>query len=347
MTIEGELDDISGLGQTRAAHDLCTGIPDDRKRHLTVDGRRPLRHLQRPPLARDRLPAGARLHRHAPTPPTARPRAAACCARRSGSISLSRLRERAGERASRPRQRSREGAPTRPRRRRSSPGRRVRDRGTDRSRASETTRSRARSGSGSDCPASRPGAASSGCGDARLDRDRAAGGDAHAGRAVPVVGGRAHLRRRGVRARLRAGRDRDEVAGDRGRASEAASAGRAVAGGPRRCRCLLPPPRRRSGAASCVAADPPPPQRPSGPATAVGDRASGLEASPPETSARRCRRRRSCRSTARPRRAPLRGCRPTVGVDLGDAVRCRRSCRGVPSVLKRATARKLSVPSAT
>ena len=27
MTIEGELDDISGLGQTRAAHDLCTGIP--------------------------------------------------------------------------------------------------------------------------------------------------------------------------------------------------------------------------------------------------------------------------------------------------------------------------------
>ncbi|PHS25977.1 MAG: polyhydroxyalkanoate depolymerase [Robiginitomaculum sp.] len=27
MTIEGELDDISGLGQTRAAHDLCTNIP--------------------------------------------------------------------------------------------------------------------------------------------------------------------------------------------------------------------------------------------------------------------------------------------------------------------------------
>ncbi len=38
MTIEGELDDISGLGQTRAAHDLCSGIPADRKRHLTVDG---------------------------------------------------------------------------------------------------------------------------------------------------------------------------------------------------------------------------------------------------------------------------------------------------------------------
>src|SRR5690606_13003483 len=38
MTIEGELDDISGLGQTRAAHDLCTGIPKARHRHLTVEG---------------------------------------------------------------------------------------------------------------------------------------------------------------------------------------------------------------------------------------------------------------------------------------------------------------------
>jgi len=38
MTVEGELDDISGLGQTRAAHDLCTGVPDARKRHLTVAG---------------------------------------------------------------------------------------------------------------------------------------------------------------------------------------------------------------------------------------------------------------------------------------------------------------------
>ena len=38
MTVEGELDDISGVGQTRAAHDLCTGIPAERKAHLTVDG---------------------------------------------------------------------------------------------------------------------------------------------------------------------------------------------------------------------------------------------------------------------------------------------------------------------
>jgi poly(3-hydroxybutyrate) depolymerase len=38
MTVEGELDDISGLGQTRVAHDLCTGIAAGRKHHLTVAG---------------------------------------------------------------------------------------------------------------------------------------------------------------------------------------------------------------------------------------------------------------------------------------------------------------------
>ena len=27
FTVEGELDDISGAGQTQAAHDLCSGIP--------------------------------------------------------------------------------------------------------------------------------------------------------------------------------------------------------------------------------------------------------------------------------------------------------------------------------
>jgi poly(3-hydroxybutyrate) depolymerase len=38
MTIEGELDDISGLGQTQAAHALCSGLPARRKHHLTVKG---------------------------------------------------------------------------------------------------------------------------------------------------------------------------------------------------------------------------------------------------------------------------------------------------------------------
>jgi len=38
LTIEGELDDISGAGQTRAAHDLCTGIPKDRQFHYDAEG---------------------------------------------------------------------------------------------------------------------------------------------------------------------------------------------------------------------------------------------------------------------------------------------------------------------
>ena len=33
MTVEGENDDISGVGQTAAAHDLCSGIPDSMKLH--------------------------------------------------------------------------------------------------------------------------------------------------------------------------------------------------------------------------------------------------------------------------------------------------------------------------
>ena len=38
LTIEGELDDISGAGQTRAAHGLCKGIPAERQFHLDVQG---------------------------------------------------------------------------------------------------------------------------------------------------------------------------------------------------------------------------------------------------------------------------------------------------------------------
>ncbi len=33
LTVEGEHDDISGVGQTKAAHDICTGIPADMKAH--------------------------------------------------------------------------------------------------------------------------------------------------------------------------------------------------------------------------------------------------------------------------------------------------------------------------
>jgi poly(3-hydroxybutyrate) depolymerase len=38
FTIEGELDDISGSGQTQAAHDLCVNIPKAKQKHLTAQG---------------------------------------------------------------------------------------------------------------------------------------------------------------------------------------------------------------------------------------------------------------------------------------------------------------------
>ncbi|MBI3140252.1 MAG: polyhydroxyalkanoate depolymerase [Rhodocyclales bacterium] len=38
FTIEGELDDISGPGQTQAAHDLCCGLPDDMQEDFVVPG---------------------------------------------------------------------------------------------------------------------------------------------------------------------------------------------------------------------------------------------------------------------------------------------------------------------
>ena len=38
LTVEGELDDISGAGQTRAAHDLCAGIPENVRFHYDVPG---------------------------------------------------------------------------------------------------------------------------------------------------------------------------------------------------------------------------------------------------------------------------------------------------------------------
>jgi len=38
LTVEGELDDISGSGQTRSAHGLCVGIPKEHKAHYEVAG---------------------------------------------------------------------------------------------------------------------------------------------------------------------------------------------------------------------------------------------------------------------------------------------------------------------
>jgi poly(3-hydroxybutyrate) depolymerase len=38
LTVEGELDDISGAGQTRAAHGLCTGVDRAHQFHYDVEG---------------------------------------------------------------------------------------------------------------------------------------------------------------------------------------------------------------------------------------------------------------------------------------------------------------------
>jgi poly(3-hydroxybutyrate) depolymerase len=38
MTVEGEHDDISGLGQTEAAHHLCTRIPERKRMHYVQPG---------------------------------------------------------------------------------------------------------------------------------------------------------------------------------------------------------------------------------------------------------------------------------------------------------------------
>jgi poly(3-hydroxybutyrate) depolymerase len=38
LTVEGELDDISGSGQTQAAHDLCSGIAKSEKQHYEAKG---------------------------------------------------------------------------------------------------------------------------------------------------------------------------------------------------------------------------------------------------------------------------------------------------------------------
>jgi poly(3-hydroxybutyrate) depolymerase len=38
MTVEGENDDISGLGQTEATHELCSSIPSHRRVHYVQKG---------------------------------------------------------------------------------------------------------------------------------------------------------------------------------------------------------------------------------------------------------------------------------------------------------------------
>jgi polyhydroxyalkanoate depolymerase len=62
MTVEGEQDDISGVGQTQAAHGLDAAPAGRQARALRPAGGRPLRRVQRPPLPRRDLPPRPRLH---------------------------------------------------------------------------------------------------------------------------------------------------------------------------------------------------------------------------------------------------------------------------------------------
>jgi poly(3-hydroxybutyrate) depolymerase len=38
LSVEGELDDISGSGQTSAVHEICTGVPKSNQRHFEAKG---------------------------------------------------------------------------------------------------------------------------------------------------------------------------------------------------------------------------------------------------------------------------------------------------------------------
>ena len=64
LTVEGENDDISGVGQTQAAHASASSIPAERKAHYLQPERRPLRRLQRLALPRRDRAAHRRFHRH-------------------------------------------------------------------------------------------------------------------------------------------------------------------------------------------------------------------------------------------------------------------------------------------
>ena len=62
FTIEGELDDISGSGQTEAAQDALQRHPKNEKATFHRRKMRPLRDFLGPPLARNHLPEDRRLH---------------------------------------------------------------------------------------------------------------------------------------------------------------------------------------------------------------------------------------------------------------------------------------------
>ena len=58
LTVEGEMDDISAPGQTRAAHNLCKSLPPP------MNWRRAFRRFQWPQMAQQRPARGARFYPH-------------------------------------------------------------------------------------------------------------------------------------------------------------------------------------------------------------------------------------------------------------------------------------------
>ena len=56
LTVEGERDDICAVGQTLAAHDLCSGAAAQSQAPPSAARRRPLRRVQRQPLDQPDLP---------------------------------------------------------------------------------------------------------------------------------------------------------------------------------------------------------------------------------------------------------------------------------------------------
>ena len=62
LTVEGERDDICAVGQTLAAHDLCSGLRPYLQAPPLAGRRRPLRGVQREEVGGADLSAGAECH---------------------------------------------------------------------------------------------------------------------------------------------------------------------------------------------------------------------------------------------------------------------------------------------
>ena len=103
MAVEGEKDDISGVGQTLAALELTPNLAGRPEGLLPAGRRRPLRRVQRLALpVRDRAPH-RRLHRHAMAAATEEPRRAPAGGHAGRCRRLTRAGRRAGPADGRPR----------------------------------------------------------------------------------------------------------------------------------------------------------------------------------------------------------------------------------------------------